>query len=86
MVPDAPTVVRLHYEEGITFALDGLSAIAASRGDAWRAGAFAKVAASGRRRTGILDVDGLAVHVAPLAALRESDPDGIAAGERAGAR
>ncbi len=77
--------VRLHYEEGITFALDGLSAIAASRGEAWRAGAFAKVAASARRRTGILDVEGLAVQIAPLAALRESDPDGIAAGERSGA-
>ena len=77
--------IRLHYEEGVTFALDGLSAIAATRGDAWRAGAFAKVAASARQRTGILDVEGLAVHLAPLAALRESDPKGMAAGERAGA-
>ena len=38
--------IRLHYEEGVTFALDGLSAIAAMRGDAWRAGAFSKVASS----------------------------------------
>lgn len=77
--------VRLHYEEGVTFALDGLSAIAASRGDGWRAGAFSKVASSARKRTGILDIEGLAVHLAPLAALRDSDPDAIAAGERAGA-
>ncbi|MET0829038.1 MAG: hypothetical protein ABWY26_05910, partial [Microbacterium sp.] len=77
--------IALHYEEGVTFALDGLSAIAATRGDAWRAGAFSKVAASARQRTGILDVDGLAVHLAPLAAIRESDPDSVAAGERAGA-
>lgn len=77
--------VRLHYEEGVTFALDGLSAIAASRGDAWRAGAFSKVASSARRRTGILDIEGLAVHLAPLAAIRDRDPDGMAAGERAGA-
>ena len=34
---------------------------------------------------GILDVEGLAVHLAPLAALREKDPDGMAAGESAGA-
>jgi len=78
--------IRLHYEEGITFALDGLAAIAATRGDAWRAGAFSKVASSARQRTGILDVEGLAVHHAPLAALRETDPDGMAAGESAGAQ
>ena len=72
--------VQLHYEEGITFALDGLAAIAASRGEAWRAGALAKVAASARRRTGILDVEGLAVQIAPLTALRETDPDGDSRG------
>ena len=77
--------IRLHYEEGVAFALDGLAAIAATRGDAWRAGAFSQVAASARRRTGILDVEGLAVQRAPLAALRERDPQGLAAGERAGA-
>jgi predicted ATPase len=77
--------IRLHYEEGITFALDGLAAIAATRGDAWRAGAFSKVASDARQRTGMLDIEGLAVHLAALAALRETDPEGIAAGERAGA-
>lgn len=77
--------IRLHYEEGVTFALDGLAAIAATRGDSWRAGALSKVASDTRKRTGILDVAGLAVHVAPLAALRERDAEGVAAGERAGA-
>ena len=33
----------------------------------------------------MFDVEGFAVHVPPLAALRESDPEGVAAGERAGA-
>ena len=77
--------IRLHYEEGVTFALDGLAAIAATRGDAWRAGAFSKVASDARQRTGILDIEGLAVHLAALAAVRETDPDGVDAGERVGA-
>jgi hypothetical protein len=38
-----------------------------------------------RQRVGLFDVDGFAVHLQPLAALRESDPDGVAAGETAGA-
>jgi predicted ATPase len=78
--------IRLHYEEGITFALDGLAAIAATRGDPWRAGAFSKVASLARQRTGLLDVEALAVHLAPLAAARESDPEAVAAGESAGAQ
>jgi predicted ATPase len=77
--------IRLHYEEGITFALDGLAAIAATRGDAWRAGALSKVASETRKRTGLLDVEGLAVHRAPLAALAERAAEEMAAGERAGA-
>lgn len=78
--------IRLHYEEGVTFALDGLAAIAATRGDAWRAGAFSKVASDARKRTGILDIEGLAVHLAALAAIRETDPAGVDAGEQAGAK
>jgi predicted ATPase len=76
---------RLHYDEGVTFALDGLAAIAATRGDAWRAGAFSKVASDARQRTGILDIEELAVHHAALAAIRAGEPETVAAGERAGA-
>ena len=32
---------RLHYDEGAAYALEGMSAVAASRGDGWRAGALA---------------------------------------------
>jgi predicted ATPase len=78
--------IRLHYEEGITFALDGLAAIAALRGDPRRAGAFSTVASLTRRRTGLLDVEALAVHLDPLAEARASDPEAFAEGERAGAQ
>ncbi len=76
---------RLHYEEGAQYAFEGMSALAAVRGDAWRAGALAAAATTVRQRVGLFDVDGFAVHLQPLAALRESDPDGVAAGETAGA-
>jgi hypothetical protein len=76
---------RLHFEEGAQYAFEGMSAIAAARGDAWRAGVLASAATTLRQRVGLFDVDGFAVHVQPLAALRESDPEGVAAGERAGA-
>ena len=54
-------------------------------GDGWRAGALTVVAQTIRQTTGVFDVAGVAVHEAPLQALRESDPDQVAAGERAGA-
>ena len=76
---------RLHYVEGAAYALEGMCAVAALRGDGWRAGALAVVAAATRQSTGIFDIAGFAVHVAPLEALRESDPESVAAGERAGA-
>ncbi|WP_314505701.1 DUF4062 domain-containing protein [uncultured Microbacterium sp.] len=76
---------RLHYVEGASYALEGMSAVAASRGDGWHAGALSMVAATVRQTTGIFDVAGFAVHVAPLEALRASDPESVAAGERAGA-
>ena len=56
-----------------------------TRGEGWRAGALAVVAAATRQSTGIFDIAGFAVHVAPLEALRESDPESVSAGERAGA-
>ena len=37
--------IRLHYDEGVAYGLEGLCAVAAARGDAWRAGALAVAAA-----------------------------------------
>jgi predicted ATPase len=76
---------RLHYVEGAAYALEGLAAVAALRGEGWRAGALAAAAAATRQSTGIFDIAGFAVHVAPLEALRERDPESVEAGERAGA-
>jgi predicted ATPase len=75
----------LHYDEGAQYALEGMSAIAALRGEAWRAGALAAVAEAVRQRVGLFDVEGFAANVQPLAALRATDPEGVAAGEAAGA-
>jgi hypothetical protein len=75
----------LHYDEGAQYAFEGMSAIAAVRGESWRAGALAAVATGVRQRVGLFDVEGFAAYLQPLAALRESDPDGVAAGEAAGA-
>ncbi|MBD8024626.1 DUF4062 domain-containing protein [Microbacterium gallinarum] len=76
---------RLRFAEGAAYALEGMCAIAAVRGDAWRAGVFAAVTRTMRETTGIFDIEGFAIHVPPLAALRERDPDGVAGGERDGA-
>ena len=76
---------RLHFDEGVAYALEGMCALAASRGEGWRAGALTVVAQTIRQTTGIFDVAGVAVYEAPLQALRESNPDQVAAGERAGA-
>ncbi|WP_171013103.1 DUF4062 domain-containing protein [Microbacterium sp. 2FI] len=76
---------ELNYDEGAQYAFEGMSAIAAARGEAWRAGALAAVAEAVRDRVGLFDVDGFAVHLQPLAAVRAVDPGSVAAGERAGA-
>ncbi len=76
---------RLHYDEGAGYALEGFSALAAVRGEAWRAGALAAAGAAIRQRIGNFDVEGIAVCVQPVATLREASPDAVAAGERAGA-
>jgi predicted ATPase len=76
---------RLHYVEGAAYALEGLAAVAALRGEGWRAGALSAAAATTRQSTGIFDIAGFAVHVAPLEALRERDPESVSAGEKAGA-
>ncbi|GAA1943784.1 DUF4062 domain-containing protein [Microbacterium deminutum] len=75
----------LHYDEGAQYSLEGISAIAALQGDAWRAGALAAVAASIRQRVGVFDVDGFAANVQPLTAIRATAPEAVAGGERAGA-
>ena len=75
----------LHYAEGAVYALEGLCGVAACRGEGWRAGALAVVAATMRQTTGIFDVAGFAVHVPPLEQVRRTDPESVAAGERAGA-
>lgn len=76
---------RVRFVEGIAYGLEGLSGVAAARGDAWRAGALSGAAETIRQTTGIFDVSGFAVHLPPLHAIRESDPESVAAGERAGA-
>ncbi len=76
---------RVRFIEGIAYGLEGLSGIAALRGDGWRAGALVGAAGAIRQTTGIFDVSGFAVHLPPLNAIRESDPEQVAAGERAGA-
>ncbi|WP_194409435.1 DUF4062 domain-containing protein [Microbacterium cremeum] len=75
---------QLHFVDGATYGIEGACALAAARGDAWKAGALAAAAATLRETTGVYDIAGLAIHLEPLAALRRSDPAAVAAGERAG--
>lgn len=77
--------VRLHFEEGVAYGLEGLCAVAAARGDAERAGALAAAADGIRHRIGVFDAEAFTVHVPQLDAIRAADPDGMAAGERHGA-
>ncbi len=77
--------IRLHFVDGATYGIEGICAVAASRGDGWRAGALAAVAATIREKTGVYDPAGFAVHLEPLAALRATDPGSVEAGARAGA-
>ncbi len=76
--------IQLHFVDGATYGIEGMCAIAATRGEAWRAGALAAAAATIRQETGIYDIAGLAIHLQPLEAARAADPDAVAAGERAG--
>ncbi|MEU1971654.1 DUF4062 domain-containing protein [Microbacterium sp. NPDC019599] len=77
--------VRLHYDEGVAYGLEGVCGIAASRGETWRASALSAAAEAIRHRIGIFDVGAFTVHTQRIAELRESDPVEFAAGERAGA-
>lgn len=77
--------VQLHYEEGVAYSLEGLCAVAAAHGEAWRAAALAVAASVIRRRIGIFDVEAFTVHTPYLDILRGRDPGSVAAGEAAGA-
>lgn len=77
--------VELHYEEGVAYGLEGVCAVAAAKGDAWRAAALAVAAGVIRRRIGIFDVEAFTVHTPYLDILRGRDPEVVAAGEAAGA-
>ncbi|MGH7291941.1 MAG: hypothetical protein ACREJT_12065, partial [Myxococcota bacterium] len=77
--------IQLHYDEGLAYGLEGLCAVAAARGDAWRAGALSAAAGAIRHRIGVFDAEAFTVHTAHLTALRAQDPERVAAGEHAGA-
>ncbi|SDG35708.1 DUF4062 domain-containing protein [Microbacterium pygmaeum] len=78
--------VTLHHEEGVAYGLEGLCAIAAAHGHARRAGALSAAAAAIRHRIGVFDVEAFTVHALSLDAVRQRDPDAVAAGEREGAQ
>ena len=77
--------VGLHYEEGVAYGLEGVCAVAAAHGEAWRAAALAVAAGEIRRRIGIFDVEAFTVHTPYLEILRGRDPQSVEAGEIAGA-
>ena len=77
--------VGLHYEEGVAYGLEGVCAVAAAHGDAWRAAALAVAAGEIRRRIGIFDVEAFTVHTPYLEILRGRDAQSVEAGEIAGA-
>jgi predicted ATPase len=77
--------IRLHHEEGVAYGLEGLCAVAASRGHAERAGMLSAAATSIRRRIGVFDVEPFTVHAPQLDAIRKLHPAAVARGERRGA-
>ena len=80
-----PLGLRLHFDEGLAYALEGMSAIAVARRDPRRAGALAAAAAALRQRVGQFDPGSSALRLPQLQALRELFPEDVAAGEREGA-
>ncbi|MRH29974.1 DUF4062 domain-containing protein [Microbacterium sp. SYP-A9085] len=77
--------VRLHFDEGIAYGLEGLSGVAALRDDPAQAGALAAAAATIRHRIGMFDADAFTVHFALLDRMRAQHPDELAAAEQRGA-
>ncbi|GAA1424070.1 DUF4062 domain-containing protein [Agrococcus citreus] len=76
--------VRLHFEEGVAYALEGLCAVAAARGEAERAGMLSAVADAIRHRIGVFDAEAFTVHTPQLDAIRAAEPAAVAEGERRG--
>jgi predicted ATPase len=77
--------VALRHEEGIAYCLEGMSAVAARRGDARCAGVLAGAAESIRRRTAAIDPPAFVYHVRFLDELRSTDAaTELAAGEAEG--
>ncbi|WP_353807821.1 DUF4062 domain-containing protein [Agromyces sp. SYSU T00194] len=76
--------VRLHFDEGVAYGLEGLCGVAALRGEAVRAGTLAAAAAAIRSRIGVFDVEAFTVHTVSLDAIRAAEPEAVAAGERRG--
>ncbi len=77
--------IRLHFDEGIAYGLEGLCAVAAARGDGERAGALSAAAMAIRHRIGVFDAEVFTVHTPQLDAMRAADPAAVAEGERRGA-
>ncbi|WP_347978039.1 DUF4062 domain-containing protein [Microbacterium sp. ProA8] len=77
--------IGLHYEEGIAYGLEGVCAVAAAHGEAWRAAALAVAAGEIRRRIGIFDVEAFTVHTPHLEIVRGHDAASVEAGQLAGA-
>lgn len=77
--------IRLHYEEGVAYGLEGVCAVAAAHSEAWRAAALAVAAGEIRQRIGIFDVEAFTVHTPYLEILRGHDPQSVEAGQAAGA-
>ncbi len=77
--------VALRHEEGIAYCLEGLSAVAARRRDAYRAGVLAGAAASIRRRTAAVDAPAFVYHTRFLDEVRATDAvEQLEAGEAEG--
>ncbi|HWM15127.1 MAG TPA: DUF4062 domain-containing protein [Microbacterium sp.] len=78
--------IALSHEEGIAYGLEGLSAIAALRGDAERAGVLAGAASAIRKRSAVFDSPAFVFHKGYLDALgAQGESARIAAAEVRGA-
>ncbi|WP_164515415.1 DUF4062 domain-containing protein [Microbacterium sp. 10M-3C3] len=76
--------LRLRYDEGVAYGLEGLCAVAAARGDGERAGMLSAAATAIRRRIGVFDVEPFTVHTPQLERARTHDPAAVARGEARG--
>jgi hypothetical protein len=65
---------ELSMEGGVADGLEGLSAIAASRGEVGRAGVLSGAAAALRQRLGLYEVPAFVFHERYLDAVRQTDP------------